>query len=66
MSKNMQRVLTKRKQVRSAYLMDQRDRDLMTAAAYKLGESKSEFLRRAIRERSLKTLGGPDQKVSQQ
>lgn len=65
MNQKMQKVLvTKRKQVRSAYLMDSRDRDLMVAAAYRVGESRSEFLRRAIRERSLKILGTPDQQAT--
>jgi uncharacterized protein (DUF1778 family) len=61
-----ERILTKRKQVRSVYIMNQHLRDLMIAAAYQTGESRSEFLRTAVRERAMRILGGQpvDQRVN--
>lgn len=56
MHRSIARTLTKERQDRSSYIMSRRDRDLMIAAAYKVGESRSEFLRRACRERALKIL----------
>jgi uncharacterized protein (DUF1778 family) len=56
MDQRVQRTLTKRKQIRSNYVMSKKDRDLVLAAATTLGESRSEFLRVAVRERALKVL----------
>jgi hypothetical protein len=55
--KKQERIYTKPKQARSTYFMPLRDRDLMLAAAYRAGESRSEFLRRSVKERALKILG---------
>jgi uncharacterized protein (DUF1778 family) len=55
--KQTQRILTKKKQVTSNYRMTQQDRDLMLAACTTCGESRSEFLRTAVRQRALEVLG---------
>lgn len=52
------RVLTQRKAEVSTYRLTRRDRQLMIAAALSLGESRSQFLRRAVRQRAVKVLSG--------
>jgi len=52
------RILTKQKRVRSNYIMSKKDLDLMIAASLSIGESRSEFLRVAVRERALRILAG--------
>jgi hypothetical protein len=56
-----QRTLTKQKRVRSNYLMTQRELNLFIAAAHAAGESRSEFLRQAVRARALRILGHVEQ-----
>jgi hypothetical protein len=64
MNKKSQRISTKEKQLRGAYVMPRRDKDLWIAACYRVGESRSEFLRTAIRERALKILSSADQQAT--
>jgi hypothetical protein len=64
MNKKSPRVSTKEKQLRGAYVMPRRDKDLWIAACYRVGESRSEFLRVAIRERALKILNSADQQAT--
>jgi uncharacterized protein (DUF1778 family) len=52
------RVLTKRKAEVSTYRLTRSDRQLMIEACLFLGESRSEFLRVAVRQRALKVLSG--------
>ena len=56
----------KAKKVRSNYFMSPRDRDLVLAACSTIGESRSEFLRIACRERALRILAGQDPLVRNQ
>jgi len=52
-----QRVFTKETLLRGNWNFSKNDRELMIAAALKLGESRSQFLRIASRERAIKVLG---------
>jgi hypothetical protein len=64
MNKKSHRISTKEKQLRGAYVMARRDKDLWIAACYRVGESRSEFLRVAIRERAMRVLGATDQQAT--